>query len=288
MRLLAPRPLARRDLLAGLTGTAIAPFVAGCSADEPPPPARPRTIEPNARPETVAAVSTSEGRGATVDRLFPTVRSSYRDPFVLLDDFRVAPPAGFPDHPHRGFEAFTYMLDGAFHHQDNLGNDSYVASGGVQLFTSGRGARHSEMPGEARPNRGLQLWVNLPRALKPMEPEYAAVQARDIPEVGARGVRTRTVVGPGSPVRVRTEMRYLDLAFERGARFADELASHLRGLVYVLDGRVKMGDVELAAGTAAIPVPGALELVALNDARVVLIAGRPHGEPIRHRGPFVD
>ena len=224
----------------------------------------------------------------------PLLTTSVPDPkqalpvIMSVPLFKVTPPAGFPDHPHRGFEAFTYMLDGAFHHQDNLGNDSYVSSGGVQLFTSGRGARHSEMPGEARVNRGIQLWVNLPRALKPMDPEYAAVQARDIPEVGAKGVRTRTVVGPGSPVRPRTEMRYLDLAFERGAKWGDELAAHLRGVVYVLEGRLKMGDVELTAGTAAVPVPGALDLVALNDARAVFIVGRPHGEPIRQHGPFVD
>jgi redox-sensitive bicupin YhaK (pirin superfamily) len=220
--------------------------------------------------------------------MFPHAPGQHLDPFVLFDDFAVTPPAGFPEHPHRGFEAFTYMLDGTFHHRDNLGNESSVSSGGVQLFTSGRGARHSEMPGEARPNRGLQLWINLPARLKKMPPAYAAVAPRDVPEETARGVRRRTVVGPGSPVVLQTEVRYLDLALERAARFADEIAQGATALLYVIDGRVRVGDVELSRGEAALPVAGALDVVALAEARFVLLSGRPHGEPIRQRGPYVD
>jgi hypothetical protein len=279
--------LDRRAMLAGFASVLAAPLL-GCATNEEPRPAPPRTIEPNAQPATIVGVPTIEGQGATVRRLFPTVRASYQDPFVLLDDFAVTPPAGFPDHPHRGFEAFTYMLDGAFHHADNLGNDSFVTSGGVQLFTSGRGARHSEMPGEARANRGLQLWVNLPARLKKMEPAYAATDARDIPEDSVRGARVRTVVGHQSPVRVQTDMRYLDVALRRAERFEEQIAQGMRAFVYVIEGHVKIGDVALAMGDAALPVPGAFEVRAEDDARVVLIAGMPHNEPIRQHGPFVD
>ena len=275
-------------MLAALAGAAGAGGGGGGATGEPPRPDRSRPLEPNARPPTVASIPTMEGRGATVQRVFPTQRSGYHDPFVLLDDFAVAPPAGFPDHPHRGFEAFTYMLDGSFHHTDNLGHDSVVSSGGVQLFTSGRGARHSEMPGEERVNRGLQLWINLPRRLKPMDPAYAAVHARDIPEEHARGVTTRTVVGAGSPVRVQTAMRYLDAAIEGAATFSDAIVEGWTALLYVVEGHVRVGELELAMGDAALPVPGAFDVRALGDARVVLITGAPHVEPILHHGPFVD
>ena len=277
----------RRELVLGLASTLALPLAFGCTAEEPARAAS-RVLEPNASPRVIHARSTKEGAGATVQRLFPLVQADHRDPFVLLDDFSVEPPAGFPEHPHRGFEAFTYMLDGAFHHADNLGNDSFVTSGGVQLFTSGRGARHSEMPGEARPNRGLQLWVNLPKKLKAMTPAYAAIDARDIPEGSLRGVKTRTVVGPDSPVRVQTAMRYLDMAFKRAQTLEDEIEKDWTALLYVVEGRVRVGDVALLAGEAAMPTAGAFGIRADDDARVVLIAGLPHREPIFQHGPFVD
>ena len=121
---------------------------------------------------------TKEGRGATVRRIFPGPDIRHLDPFVLLDDFGVRRPAGFPMHPHRGFEAFTYMIEGAFFHKDNLGNESEIFAGGTQRFTSGKGAWHSEMPSTDGRNRGLQLWVNLPRRLKPMPPDYEGTAAK--------------------------------------------------------------------------------------------------------------
>jgi hypothetical protein len=250
-------------------------------------PAAPQS-QPNSRPALIDAVRRLDGEGARVHRLFPLTPGQHLDPFVLLDDFRVAPPAGFPEHPHRGFEAFTYMLDGSFHHRDNLGHDSIVASGGTQRFTSGRGARHSEMPAEARDNRGLQLWVNLPRALKTMDPDYAAVHGRDLPERARGDVVVRTVVGEGSPVQLRTAVRYLDLTLKRASHFEDETPADWRALAYVVSGRVRIGEREIGGGQAALLVAGAFEIRALGDARLVYLAGRPHREPILQRGPFVD
>ena len=229
-----------------------------------------------------------DGQGARVHRLFPQTAGQHLDPFVLLDDFRVAPPAGFPEHPHRGFEAFTYMLEGRFHHRDNLGNDSVVSAGGTQRFTSGRGARHSEMPAEQRINRGLQLWINLPRKLKTIEPEYAAVHDRDLPEHAVGDVIVRTVVGAGSPVVLRTPVRYLDLTVPTGARFEEETPAGWRGIAYLADGHAQIGGVDLRAGQAAILSAGAFEIRAQREARLVYLAGQPHGEPILHRGPYVD
>ena len=278
--------LHRRALLVGLGGVVGCGLI-GCNADPAPAPTA-STIEPNARPRTFVGRATTDGQGATLTRMFPNAPGHHLDPFVLLDDFAVTPPAGFPEHPHRGFEAFTYMLDGTFHHQDNLGNDSFVSSGGVQLFTSGKGARHSEMPGEARPNRGLQLWINLPARLKKMPPAYAGIDPRNIPEEHGGGVRRRTVVGAGSPVALQTEVRYLDLALERAARFADQIEQGMTALLYVVSGQVRVGDVELSTGQVALPSAGALDVVALAEARTVLLVGRPHGEPIHQHGPFVD
>lgn len=273
------------------------PLATGCIAERGPaePNAAPRREAPrrspsaNARPTLVTARDTTDGQGATLKRVFPWVAGDHLDPFVLLDDFAVTPPAGFPLHPHRGFEAFTYMLDGGFVHHDNLGNDSTVHTGGVQVFTSGRGAWHSEMPGEPRPNRGLQLWVNLPRALKPMDPRYAAVQGRDIPETHRRGVVRRDVVGGGSPVRLETAVRYLDLKIDRGQTHDDGLDAGWQGVAYVIDGNARIGDAVVSRGTAAKVVAGELSIRALDvDARVALIVGTAHREPIVHRGPFVD
>jgi redox-sensitive bicupin YhaK (pirin superfamily) len=270
----------RRQALGALAGAVLV----GCDASTPPRP----TVAPNTRPRIVRAVATREGQGARVHRLFPQRGSDHHDPFVLLDDFRVAPPAGFPEHPHRGFEAFTYMIEGSFEHRDDMGNESVVTTHGTQRFTSGRGARHSEMPGESRINRGLQLWVNLPRAEKQIPPDYAAVHGHDLPEVSVRGAVQRTIVGSGSPVALRTPVRYLDLRVPAGVAFEEEVPSGWQGMIYVADGHARIGDVELTAGDAALLAAAAFEVRALDDARLFVLAGRSHGEPIVQRGPFVD
>lgn len=283
----APRT-SRRDLLRALAAGAVAPWALSHVGCDTPPPAPVPSAGPNTRPAKVTAVQTMEGRGAQVRRVFPTRVTGYQDPFVLLDDFAVAEPAGFPDHPHRGFEAFTYMIDGGFHHRDNLGNDSVVTTGGTQRFTSGRGARHSEMPVGTGQNRGLQLWVNLPRALKKMQPEYEAVQGYDLPENGAGGVVTRTIVGHQSPVKLRTAVKYLHLRMTGGARFEDEIPEGHNALVYVAEGHLKIGDLELGPGEGAQPTRGEIGLLAMADAHAFLLVGKSHNEPILHRGPYVD
>ena len=130
----------------------------------------------------IEAVETAEGAGAIVKRVFPTGQLKHFDPFPLLDEFNIEPPAGFPEHPHGGFEAVTYMLQGGFHHTDNLGNDSTVMAGGAQRFTAGKPIMHSELPGTEGSNRGLQLWIRLPTKLRDLEPTYQQVDPKDIPE----------------------------------------------------------------------------------------------------------
>ncbi|MEO0248786.1 MAG: pirin family protein [candidate division WOR-3 bacterium] len=237
----------------------------------------------------VSAIEAEEGAGARVRRVFPTPHLRHLDPFVLLDEFYVTPPAAFPDHPHRGFEALTYMLEGAFHHRDNMGNDSIVTAGGAQRFAAGRGIVHAELPGTPNLSHGLQLWVTLPRRLKGMEPDYQQVEPSAFPERKIKGGHIRTIVGEGSPVRPHTPMRYLDITLEPEAVFEDEIPREWHVLIYVLEGRLYLDEVKLASGEALVLEQGGqLKVVAKGRARFVLIAGKPHGEPIHQHGPFVD
>jgi hypothetical protein len=223
-----------------------------------------------------------------VRRLFPTRRQQHIDPFVLLDEFTVKPTAGFPDHPHGGFEAVTYMLDGAFQHRDNLGNDQMVSAGGVQRFTAGKRIVHAELPGTEKTSHGLQLWVNLPQRLKKIEPTYQPVPSDEIPEKEEEGVRVRTVVGAGSPVELRTAVRYVDVTLGSEGVFTEQIPADWNGLVYVLDGAVDLGEETISPGKAAIfRGGGEVRAKAEEPSRFVVIAGAPHEEPIRQRGSFV-
>lgn len=277
----------RRDVLSAL---ATAPLALACDSGST------RIVEERAAAREavkslgrlIVAEAKREGAGATVQRLFPSRELRHLDPFVLLDDFSVSPPAGFPMHPHRGFEAFTYMVDGAFHHRDNLGNDSVIRSGGTQRFTSGSGARHSEMPASAAANRGLQLWVNLPRKLKRMDPSYAGTPGDDIPVRDENGARVRAIVGEASPVKLQTDVLYQDVLLEAGGKLQRRLERGFNSLLYVMKGTVKVHGEVLRQGTALLPTVDRLSVVAQSAARVVLLSGEPHRQPIIQRGPFVD
>lgn len=240
----------------------------------------------------IEAVAMEEGAGATVQRLFPTEHRRHLDPFVLLDEFTVIPPAEFPEHAHGGFEAVTYMLGGAFRHRDDLGNDETVRAGGVQRFTAGKRIVHAELPGGEGASHGLQLWVNLPRDLKEMEPDYQAVAPVELPEEEVGGVRRRTVVGNGSPVGLHTRVRYVDVTLspEAGAAgYEDQIPVGWNGLIYVLEGELLLTGRTLTRGRAVLfEGGGELEVTAEASSRFVVIAGEPHEEPIRLRGSFVE
>jgi len=236
----------------------------------------------------VTAVEMEEGEGAKVRRVFPTSHLMHLDPFVLLDEFSVEPPAGFPSHPHEGFEAVTYMLEGGFHHTDNLGNDSVVHAGGVQRFTAGRRIVHSESPGTNGLNRGLQLWVRLPNRLMSLEPDYQQAEPLAIPEKDVDGCRVRVIVGEGSPVRLRTKVEYLDATLPQQKEFTHEVGLGFNALLYVLEGTLTTGKSRVERGEAAVLTADIqVNVHSTEEARFVLISGRPHGEPITLRGSFV-
>jgi len=234
-----------------------------------------------------AAHEVEEGDGVRVRRLMPVAGLRNFDPFVLFDHFRVSPGTGFPPHPHRGFEAITYLFGGQMRHEDNLGNRSTVAAGGAQRFTAGRGIVHSEMPGASDVSEGIQLWINLSRGLKQVDPGYQQVNATEFPQHRVDGAVVRTLVGEGSPLELLTPVRYLDVSLEPGATWMVPATG--RGLLYAVRGAVAVDDVAVAEGSAAFfDEPGELRVHAASEARVVLCAGTPHGEPIVQHGPFVD
>jgi redox-sensitive bicupin YhaK (pirin superfamily) len=239
--------------------------------------------------EVRQAKETMEGDGVTVKRLMPVPQLRNFDPFVLWDHFEIGPGAGFPDHPHRGFEAITYMFDGSMQHADSLGNRSTVTTGGAQRFTAGRGIVHSEVPGEHGNSSGIQVWINLPKSLKGIEPGYQQVDAQDIPERTIGKAVVRNIVGAGSPVLLHTVVRYADVYLGAGSQYREDIADGLRGFVYVVSGRVSVNGSEITTGSACfIEKTDVLDVTADQTSRFMLCFGRPHNEPIKQYGPFID
>lgn len=236
----------------------------------------------------VDAVETPEGAGAIVRRAFPTRFLSYIDPFVLLDEFSIKPPAGFPFHPHKGFEAVTYMLEGGFHHQDNLGNDSIVRAGGVQRFTAGTEIVHAELPGTEGINRGLQLWIKLPKRLAHLAPTYQQAEPSEIVEEESSAYRVRIILGKKSPVKIQNEAIYLDVNLFPKSTFTHTVDPNHSALLYALDGEVAISDSHISRGQAAVLNEGnEVRIITVEKSRFVLLTAKPHGEPILLRGSFV-
>ena len=165
------------------------------------------------------------------------------------------------------------MTHGGFHHQDTMGNDSKVTAGGIQRFNSGRYARHSEMPATAGENRGLQLWVNLPRAKKKMDPEYQGVQADRMPVDERDGTRVATVVGADSPAALHTEVDYRDVTLLSGRDYAWTVPQGRNTLLYVLADAVMLRDERVHQGSAVVLGPGELVVRGQGGARFALLSG---------------
>ncbi len=234
-------------------------------------------------------VDMEEGDGAHVKRLFPVAGLRHVDPFVLFDEFFVDPEAGFPDHPHRGFEAITYLFSGGMHHRDNLGNDSIVHAGGAQVFTAGRGIIHSEAPAGTETAHGIQLWINMTKIHKDLPPAYQQVNAEQFPVQDLPVGRVRTIVGPGSPIHLHTPVNYHDVALNHEGEFHVAVPAHHMGLIYAVSGRPEVSGEELSPGEALALAGGSmLTVYAEQPCRFICLNGQPHGEPIIQHGPFVD
>jgi redox-sensitive bicupin YhaK (pirin superfamily) len=254
------------------------------------------------RPVTkvVRGQRSSDGAGVRLTRVIGGRALPDLDPFLLFDEFGSEEASdyigGFPDHPHRGFETVTYMLAGRMRHGDNKGNTGLLGPGSVQWMTAGRGIVHSEMPEQEEGlMHGFQLWVNLPAKDKMTDPRYQDIAPERIPVVDAGGgVRVRVIAGrfgavEGPVSAVVTEPIYLDVALTAGAKFEVPLPAAHNAFAYVFEGAAQIAGEKVGRGELAVLGRGdRFEVEAgAEDARFVLIAGRPLHEPVAKYGPFV-
>ena len=257
--------------------------------------------------QIVRGMPTSDGAGVKLRRVIGQPQLPDLDPFLMLDEFGTDQPedylAGFPDHPHRGFETVTYMLDGRMRHRDNHGNEGVLVPGSVQWMTAGRGLVHSEMPEQQQGRmRGFQLWLNLPAREKMTAPKYQEFGPERIPSAApAAGITAKVIAGQvagisGPIQQPATDPTYLDLALEPHAVFEQTLPEEHAAFVYVFEGAIAVGPEQkpVAAHELAVLSDGALiRLTGLRagadgkTARAILVAGRPLREPVAKYGPFV-
>ena len=261
------------------------------------------TTSPRSVERIVHGTPPRDGAGVKLTRVLTPDLQRRLDPFLMLDAFGTDDPddyiAGFPDHPHRGFETVTYMLEGRMRHRDSAGHEGLLGPGGVQWMTAGRGVIHSELPEQQHGRmEGFQLWLNLPARDKMRDPWYRDFGADEIPErVTPDGVVLRVIAGAshgaaGAVQREATQPLYLDLHLPPNARFVQPLPASHNAFVYVYRGDVAIGASAVAAQRMAILANDAgSDGVAIDagaaGARALLIAGRPLREPIAQYGPFV-
>jgi len=247
--------------------------------------------------KVIQGVQTTDGAGVNLTRIIGSMELNMLDPFLLLDEFGSDNPkdyiAGFPPHPHRGFETITYMLKGKFRHKDSAGNEGYLTDGSVQWMTAGRGVIHSEMPEQTEGLvRGFQLWLNLPKEKKMIDPAYNDIPAKKIPIVDFEGGSARIIsgkflgiTGPGEP---HTGVLYYDIDLDLSARFTMPIDNGWNAFIYIYEGSVRL-DREINQGhLIVLDQKGKLDLTAGKEgAKFIVVAGEPLNEPVARGGPFV-
>ncbi len=261
----------------------------------------------------IPSISASDGAGVKLRRSLGSTQNLRLDPFLMLDEFGTENPddyiAGFPPHPHRGFETVTYMIDGRMQHRDHLGNVGDLGPGGVQWMSAGRGVIHSEMPQQDRGRmRGFQLWINLPAAEKMKPASYRDIRPEEIPVAPLPGGGTVKVIAGSAEVgdaridgpinragaRLTTDPLYLDVTLPAGAVFEQALPAGHNGFVYAYEGEITVvaADEPRELPTQAVGILGmAGDAVRVRagaaGARFILLAAKPLGEPVVQYGPFV-
>ena len=261
-----------------------------------------RVQQPRSVERIIHGQAVMDGAGVKINRVLTQALQRRLDPFLMLDAFGSDQAndyiAGFPDHPHRGFETVTYMLEGRMRHRDSTGNEGLLTNGGVQWMTAGRGVIHSEMPEqEAGVMEGFQLWLNLPARDKLRKPWYRDFNGDEVPAfTTADGVKVRVIAGrshgiDGAVQREVTEPVYLDIELPAGATFSQALPAGHNAFIYTYRGEVQVADKPVAERSMAILANAAsadgVTLHAAEASRVILIAGQPLNEPIAQYGPFV-
>jgi redox-sensitive bicupin YhaK (pirin superfamily) len=257
----------------------------------------PRRVE-----RLISGQRTSDGAGVKLTRVLTNDLQQRLDPFLMLDAFGSDQAddyiAGFPDHPHRGFETVTYMIAGRMRHRDSAGNEGLLENGGVQWMTAGRGVIHSELPEQEEGlMEGFQLWLNLPAARKMQAPWYRDFKSPELPRLRtAEGADVTVIAGrsagtSGAVQREVTEPLYLDIHLPAGAHFEQALPASHNAFIYVYRGQVQLGGQTVPIQKMAILANDAdsdgVRVQADQDSRLLLIAGKPLREPIVQYGPFV-
>lgn len=260
------------------------------------------------RPRPVAqvapAIATQDGAGVAIQRAIGQGSLPMVDPFLLLDEIRSHNAedyiAGFPPHPHRGFDTVTYMVDGKMRHRDSFGNEGVISSGGVQWMRAARGVIHSETPEqEDGPLWGYQLWVNLPAAHKMDAPDYADIDTSAIPVIDlGQGSKVHVLAGQpragvaGPLVNQHVDLLFLDIVLAPNTKFSQQIAAAHNVIAYVSEGSARFGDnVAREADARSAVVFGHGDTVRIDaqqqGTRLLLIAGHPLNEPVARHGPFV-
>lgn len=254
--------------------------------------------------EVLVAQSASDGDGVRLKRVFGGGNLARFDPFLMLDEFGSNDPSdyigGFPSHPHRGFETATYMLEGHMEHRDHMGNVGQLMAGDVQWMKAGSGVIHSEMPKQVEGRmRGFQLWVNLPASEKMTPASYTELAAASIPHYEIGGIHVKAIAGgltlngvsvSGPIAGLATEPGYLDIAVGPAQALLVDVPEGHTALVYVYEGALQIGSdsYSIKAGNLArLSLTGELVIETDADTRLLVISGKPIGEPIVQRGPFV-
>ncbi|MBV9569611.1 MAG: pirin family protein [Alphaproteobacteria bacterium] len=247
----------------------------------------------------VSGMPTQDGAGVKLTRLIGTPQLGNVDPFLMLDAFGTDNPkdyiAGFPEHPHRGFETMTYMIQGTMQHRDNHGGEGLITDGGVQWMTAGRGVAHSEMPAQTGGRMfGFQLWINLPAKEKMRAPWYADIPASAIPSFGVEGAAVKLIAGEWNgrkgPAPERVTAPFIaDVTLAANASTQVPLPEGHAGFVYVFEGAQTVGGTIVNAGNIGVLSDGGPFSVNANThgARLLVVAGKPLREPIAKYGPFV-
>ena len=252
---------------------------------------------------STAGIPTSDGAGVNMTRIIGSPELNMLDPFLLLDAFGSDKPndylAGFPEHPHRGFETVTYMLEGKMRHKDNAGNEGVIEQHGVQWMTAGKGIVHSEMPEQTEGLlAGFQLWVNLPKAHKMTEPKYQEFKAADIPvEYHDNGSFIRVIAGKtqqGTQGVINNEFvnpTYLDVTLKCGETFNHTVSTLDNSMIYMIEGDAEIGSnlAPLAHKQLGILTAGTEVIIKskTSDIRFLFISATPLKEPVARGGPFV-
>jgi redox-sensitive bicupin YhaK (pirin superfamily) len=255
--------------------------------------------------QVVTGQATTDGAGVDLVRVIGQPALMDLDPFLLLDAFRSDDPddyiAGFPPHPHRGFETVTYLLNGRMRHQDNAGNEGVIEPGGIQWMTAGKGIVHSEMPEQQDGMlEGFQLWINLPGSHKMTAPSYQEHDAAHIPtesrdDTVIKVISGKTSQGTSGPVsQPLTDPLYLDVSLQSDSAFLEDIAADHNAFIYVIDGEVMLEDADttqLSLGRDQLAVLGQGDTIALRSGnratRFLLVSGKPLNEPVARGGPFV-